>query len=169
MLCVDEMGPLGVRTYAGAQWAAQGKRPQIAPDYGGHDHKLWVFGALEPTTGDVLTQTTLRRTRHEFITFLDSVVQCWPEGHLVLILDNLSVHKTLDVRLWALAHERVRFLFQPTYSPWLNLIEPWWKTLRNLALKGRTFTETTALASAIAQGTAYWNKHRHPYIWRQAA
>jgi transposase len=39
--------------------------------------------------------------------------------------------------LWALAHERVRFLFQPTYAPWLNLIEPWWKTLRSLALNGR--------------------------------
>jgi transposase len=42
-----------------------------------------------------------------------------------LILDNLSIHRSLEVKLWALAHERVRFLFQPTYAPWLNLIEPW--------------------------------------------
>jgi transposase len=163
------MGQLGVRTYAGTQWATAGKRPPIAPDWGGHDHKLWVFGALEPTTGLVITQTDVKRARHEFITFLDQVQRFWPEGDLVLIMDNLSVHKTLDVQLWALAHERVRFLFQPTYSPWLNLIEPWWQTLRNLALKGRCFTQTDQMAFAIQQGTAYWLVHRHPYVWRKAA
>jgi hypothetical protein len=169
VICIDEMGPLGVRTYAGAQWAPAHDRPQVAPDYGGHDHKLWVFGALEPLTGWVMTHTDLRRTRREFITFLDRVTQVWPEGDLVLILDNLSVHKTLDVQLWALAHQRVRFLFQPTYSPWLNLIEPWWRTLRNLALKGRSFTQTKQMALAIQHGTAYWLAHRHPYVWRKAA
>jgi len=169
VICIDEMGPLGVRTYAGAQWAPVGKRPRIAPDYGAHDRKVWVFGALEPATGLVVTHTDVRRTRSEFIAFLDQVVVAWPEGELVLIMDNLSVHKTLDVRLWALAHKRVRFLFQPTYSPWLNLIEPWWHTLRKLALKGRFFTQTAQLACAIQQGTNYWLDHRHPYVWRTVA
>jgi transposase len=86
-----------------------------------------------------------------------------------LILDNLSIHRTLDVRLWALAHERVHFLFQPTYAPWLNLIEPWWKTLRSLALKGRRFETAEEIVSAIAQGTVYWNDHRCPYHWRKVA
>lgn len=158
-----------MRTYAGGQWASAGSRPQVAPDYGGHDHKLWVFGALEPATGWVHTYSDVRRSRYEFITFLEQVVQVWPAGNLVLILDNLSVHKTLDVQLWALAHERVCFLFQPIYSPWLNLIEPWWQTLRNLALKGRSFTQTEQMALAIQQGTHYWLAHRHPYVWRKAA
>ena len=111
----------------------------MAPDDGGHDAPLWVFGALEPAPGSVVTQGARRRTRHEFIAFWDQVVQTWPTGEIILILDNLSVHKTLDVRWWAPAHPHVRFLFQPTYSAWLNLIEPWWKTLRNLALKGLPF------------------------------
>lgn len=163
------MGPLGVRTYTGAQWSPQKHRPPIAPDYGGHDAKLWVFGALEPATGLVITQTALRRTRHEFIAFLNALIATWSEDEVILILDNLSVHRTLDVQLWALAHPRVRFLFQPTYAAWLNLIEPWWKTLRTLALKGRAFTVTDDMAHAIYHGTRYWNQHRHPYTWRKAA
>ena len=71
---------------------------------------------------------------------------------------------TMDVRLWALAHKRVRFLFQPTYAPWLNLIEPWWKTLRSLTLAGHRFEDIDDLRSSIVQGTSYWNDHRHPYI-----
>ena len=97
------------------------------------------------------------------------MVQVWSEGNIIIILDNLNVHKTLDVQLWALAHERVRFLFQPTYAPWLNLIEPWWKTLRNLALRGRSFTAVEQMAEAIQAATAYWHDHRHPYQWRKAA
>jgi transposase len=76
----------------------------------------------------------------EFIAFLDQVVSRWNEGHLILIMDNLAVHKTLEVRLWALA--------QPRYDPWLNSIEPWWKTLKNLALKGRNFEPLRQLYTA---------------------
>ena len=90
-------------------------------------------------------------------------------GFIILILDNLNVHKTLDVRLWALAYPRVRFLFQPTYSPWLNLIEPWWKTLRSLALKGRCFKVPAEVPVAIAAATDFWNTQPHPYHWRKSA
>ena len=38
-----------------------------------------------------------------------------------------------------LAHPRWEFVFQPKYAAYLNLIEPWWKVLRSLALKGRRF------------------------------
>jgi len=83
------------------------------------------------------------------------VVQHWPEGEIILILDNLSVDRSLEVQLWALANERVRFLFQPTYAPWFNLIEPWWKTLRFMALNGHRFEGATELVEAIDQGTNY--------------
>ena len=85
-----------------------------------------------------------------------------------MILDNLSIHKSMSVKLWALAHERVRFLFQPTYAPWLNLIEPWWKTLRSIALAGCRFENAEQVRDAICKGTNYWNQHRHPYVWRKS-
>jgi transposase len=113
--------------------------------------------------------TADQRTAAHFISFLDQVVQVWSQGDIILILDNRAIHKTLDGRLWLLAHARVRFLFQPTYAPWLNLIEPWWKTLRSLALKGRRFDTLAQLVMAIDLATSYWNCHRHPYVWRKTA
>ncbi len=162
------MGPLSAKTYLGRQWAPQGKPARIAPDYGRRSYR-WVFGAFEPQTGLAHTVCNERRRSVDFIAFLDEVVTVWPQGELVFILDNLSVHKSLPVRLWALAHERVRFLFQPTYAPWLNLIEPWWKTLRSLALKSRRFETADEVTDAIVQGTKYWNDHRHPYCWRKTS
>jgi hypothetical protein len=81
------------------------------------------------------------------------------------VLDNLSTHRAADVLLFALAHPRWEFVFQPTYAAYLNLIEPWWKTLRSLAFKGRRFESWEQLARAAADATAHWNARRHPFVW----
>lgn len=81
------------------------------------------------------------------------------------ILDNLNVHRATDVLLFSLAHPRWEFVFQPTYAPYLNLIEPWWKILRSLALKGRRFASWEEIVGAVREATSYWNAHRHPFEW----
>jgi len=89
-----------------------------------------------------------------------------PEGDRVYaVLDNLSTHRAKDVLLWALVHPRWEFVFQPTYAAYLNLIEPWWKVLRSLALKGHRFATWQEMETAIERATAYWNAHRHPFVW----
>lgn len=139
----------------------------MAPDYDRRG-SVWVYGAIEPSTGLVFTQMQQHRDSDCFVAFLDALEEQWPQGEIVLILDNLSSHRTQDVLLWAYAHPRVRFLFLPTYAPWLNLIEPWWKTLHSLALKGRSFLNPDAVIDALTQATCYWNAHRTPYHWRRA-
>ena len=71
------------------------------------------------------------------------------------VVDNLNTHSTLDVLLFNLAHPRWEFVFQPKYAADLNLIEPWWKVLRSLALKGRRFDAWTEIEQAIERATAY--------------
>jgi transposase len=124
---------------------------------------------MEPATGEVLTASYQGRSSHEMLDFLDSVDQHWPEGAVHVVLDNLSSHKTLSVLLWVWGHQRFALHFQPTYAPWLNLIEPWWKTLKRLALEGSSYADTDELMAAVASATGYWNAHRHPYTWKKAA
>ena len=62
-------------------------------------------------------------------------------------------------------HPRWEFVFQPKYAASLNLIEPWWKVLRSLALKGRRFATWEHLSQAVEAATQSWNAHRHPFIW----
>jgi transposase len=81
------------------------------------------------------------------------------------IVDNLNIHRATDVLMFSLAHRRWEFVFQPKYAAYLNLIEPWWTILRSLALKGRRFETWTEVFLAVAVATAYWNKHRHPFVW----
>ena len=39
------------------------------------------------------------------------------------MVDNLNIHSATDVLLFALAHPRWEFVFQPKYAAYLNLIE----------------------------------------------
>ena len=51
------------------------------------------------------------------------------------------------------------------HAAYLNLIEPWWKILRSLALRGRRFATWEAVCQAVDAATQYWNAHRHPFVW----
>ena len=41
----------------------------------------------------------------------------------------------------------------------------WWKVLRSLALKGRRFDAWAEIKAAVERATAYWNVHKHPFVW----
>jgi transposase len=126
-----------------------------------------VFGAFQPATGAALTTCYTGRTTATWVDFLERVDAWVPAAAepVYAVLDNLSTHRATDVLLFALAHPRWEFVFQPKYAAYLNLIEPWWKTLRSLALKGKRFATWEEIEQAIADATVYWNVHRHPYRW----
>jgi transposase len=164
------MGPEAAKSFAGTQLVNVTTRPAERAkqeiDYGRRG-KGYVFGAFQPATGDALTWTAPRRTTANFVAFLEQV-EDWLEQtceRVYALLDNLSAHRACDVLLFSLAHPRWEFVFQPKYAAYLNLIEPWWKILRSLALKGRRFETWEEICAAVAAATAYWNAHRHPFHW----
>jgi transposase len=135
-------------------------------DYGRRG-KGSIFGAFKPADGDALTAPYAGRTTANYVDFLERVETWIPldRERVYAIMDNLSAHRATDVLLFSLAHPRWEFVFQPKYAPYLNLIEPWWKVLRSLALKGRRFETWAEIQQAVQEATAYWNAPRHPFIW----
>ena len=142
MLCLDEMGPETAKSHPGTELVKPTSRARMGIDYGRRGHG-YVFGAFRPATGAAFTQPYAGRTIVNWVDFLgrtDAWVGPGPQT-IFAVVDNLSAHRAIDVLLFTLAHPRWHFLFQPRYAAYLNLIEPWWKTLRSLALKGRRSRE----------------------------
>ena len=166
MICLDELGPLAVKTYPGETYVPQGRRATYEPDYGRRG-VLWVHGAFEPATGEAALTFSARRDSASHIALLERVVSAFPSERLLLIADNLSTHHSRDTQAALLAWPDVRLQFLPTYAAWLNLIEPWWKLLKGLALKGRRFETVAELEAAFRAALAYWLAHRHPFTWRK--
>lgn len=175
MVCLDEMGPEGAKSFPGKQLVRtlpdpqgerQAERARQEADYGRRG-KGYIFGAFQPASGGAFTEPYLGRTIANWVDFLEKV-EGWihPEiERIYAILDNLNVHRATDVLLFSLAHPRWEFVFQPKYAAYMNLIEPWWKVLRSLALKGRRFESWEEVCQAVREATTYWNAHRHPSVW----
>lgn len=167
------MGPESAKSFRGTEVLdpapAPGEpagRARQEADYGRRG-KGYVFGAFVPATGKVLTHPYPRRTGENWIDFLERVEAWLPAdaGRVYAVLDNLAAHGSRDVLLFNVAFPRWEFVFQPVAAAYLNLIEPWWKILRSLALKGRRFETWEQIAEAVERATEYWNGHRHPFVW----
>jgi transposase len=110
---------------------------------------------------------TDRRDSKSHIALLEAMVETFPSDRWLVIEDNLSTHGSRETKAALLAWPEIQVQFIPTYASWLNLIEPWWKQLRSLALKGRRFETVEELIEALWEALAYWNAHRHPYRWKK--
>ena len=171
VICLDDMGPTSAKSYPGQQPVRVAPEPVAGRakqeiDYGRRGTG-YIFGAFRPATGDAFTRPYPGRSTANWVAFLEQV-EAWlpPEAERIYaIADNLSAHRATDVLLFMLAHPRWEMVFQPTYAAYLNLIEPWWKILRSLALAGRRFESWDEICDAVERATAYWNAHKHPFLW----
>ena len=145
---------------------SRGARAKQEVDYGRRG-KGYFFGAFRPADGAALPAPYASRSAVNWAHFLEQVEAWLPAEaeRVYAIMDNLSAHRATDVLLFSWAHPRWEFVFQPKYAAYLNLIEPWWKILRSLALKGRRFETWEEVCKAVEQATAYWNQYRHPFVW----
>jgi transposase len=163
------MGPVAAKSYRGQALARtappRAERARQEIDYG-RRAKGYIYGAFRPATGDAFTQPYPGRSTACWVAFLERVEAWLPAAERVYaILDNLSSHRTADVLLFLLAHPRWEMVFQPKYAAYLNLIEPWWRILRSLALAGQRFETWEEITAAVERATSYWNAHRHPFRW----
>jgi transposase len=178
VLCLDQMGPVSAKSYPGARVipvepGCGCRRAKQEIDYGLRGSG-YVFGAFKPYDGEVFTRAYKERSTANMVDFLHEV-DGWlkerfgesftTEKRVFAILDNLAAHRSADMMLFSSTHPHWHFIFQPTYAAYLNLIEPWWKVLRSLALKGKRFETWQDVVGAISAGSSYWNAHRHPFFW----
>ena len=127
---------------------------------------LNLFAALNTITGEVKSKTTQRKTRADFLAFMDEVVADIPQStELHVILDNYCIHKKCDS--WLEAHPNVQFHFTPTSASWLNQIEIFFGIMTRKILRGVSYENTKKLAGAIKDYIEAYNKTAEPFRWRK--
>jgi transposase len=127
---------------------------------------LSLYAALNTRTGEVLGNTVPRHTSDEFVAFLDSVVETQPRRRAIhIIVDNLSAHKTQQVRTFLAAHPTVRLHYTPTYSSWLNQIELWFSKIERDVIARGIFTSVTDLRRKLMRYIRHYNKTAKPFRW----
>ena len=137
-----------------------------------HDYKrngtTTLFAALNVLEGTVTGRNMQRHRHQEFIRFLNALEREIPAGKVVhAILDNVSSHKTPEVRRWLRRHPRWTFHFTPTSSSWLNAVEGFFAKLTRRRLKHGVFHSVIDLQAAINRFITEHNAtEAKPFVWR---
>jgi transposase len=169
VVCMDQQGPIGLHAAQGASYAAPGQEPHYDREYKRHG-TIYILGALLPHLGKVWARAFLRYNSLTVIWFLGWLLPRLPipdKGKVYLILDNCSAHTAKRVSAWLAKrwHDRVQWVFLPSKAAWLNLIEPFWRILKDQMLKGSDFQSPPEFRAALRCFLALYNRRCNPYIW----
>src|SRR5438874_777932 len=118
---------------------------------------------MDTRTGAVVGQTAARHSTHDFIAFLQTVVDSLARRRAIhLILDNPATHKTQKMRTFLAAHPNVHMHFTPTYSSWLNQVELWFAKIERDVIARGIFTSIADLRRKIMKYIRRYNRVAKP-------
>lgn len=163
VICVDEFGPLNLQPRKGKAWRPQRSPLRLRATYNRYDGVMHLIGALDLATGKIYYRIRPRKRWREFLAFLKSLRDRWPDDRLYVVLDNFSPHKHPQVRQWAAAND-VDLVFLPTYASWLNWIESEFAALRQFALNGTDHRSHGEQNAAIAAYIRWYNARAEPKV-----
>jgi transposase len=128
---------------------------------------LSLYAAFNTKTGEVLGKTAARHTSAEFVAFLTDIVVNQPRGKEIhVIADNLSAHKTGQVKEFLEAHPKVHLHFTPTYSSWLNQVELWFSKIERDVIARGVFTSVPDLKRKLMRYIGEYNKAPKTVKWK---
>ena len=139
-----------IRDYQAIQrtWFLKGKQ-RIIPTYGQHKG-VKLIGTLNYETGEAFCMEEERYDAAVFLDFLKKVLDHYPSGKVVMVLDNARIHHARLIQPFLEENrDRLEFVFLPPYSPQLNLVEGLWKWLKESVINNVFFDSVQKIALAV--------------------
>ena len=146
-------------------WFPKGKQRQI-PTHGKHQG-VKLIGTLNYETGEIFCVEEEKYDAEVFLRFLEKVLMHYPQGKIVLVLDNARIHHAKLIQPFLKEHEnRLQLVFLPPYSPNLNLIEGLWRWLKDSVINNVFFSSTSQIKHAVRHFISLQNENKQGIIDR---
>ena len=110
-----------------------------------------LAGVIDWMTEQVWCQPIERGTTECLIRYFEWLfLEIYPDDTLVLVMDNDTSHHSKAMKSFlSLFEHRVIVIWLPTYSPDMNLIERFWKHLKQRVTANRLFADVPKMIQAI--------------------
>ena len=162
---VDEAGPYLVKPQPGQKWYLE-RKIYKTPATWKTKGKIVILGALKTNPGKVYHHIDNNKRYKVVKHLLLRLVRLYKKMRKVyFIWDNAKVHKTKALGKWIDNWNKrdmvkIEILPMPTYSPWLNPIEPIFGDLYKKVIAGSNFRWPKNMADCI-------HKYFHHRNWEK--
>ena len=130
------------------QYQRRGQQKEVPTP--GNNKKQPVFGFLNVLTGQWHYFLTARKRSVEFISCLHALYKLYPEGPILLFVDNASIHKSKLTCGWLANHPRFLVYYLPAYSGHqTNPVEKVWWALKDEVCANYLYPCLEAVQDAI--------------------
>ena len=103
----------------------------------------------------------------EFIEYLKELVSIFPEEKIIIILDNLKIHKSEETQEYlATVPDKFEFVFTPKHASWLNIIESFFSKMVRSVLRGIRVDSLKELKERLSQYLNQLNEKPVLFTWR---
>ena len=129
---------------------------------------LSLLAGIDLLTGEAIPLVSESHKSSDFIQFLKIVDAKYPKGDTIrLILDNHSAHTSKETKTYleTLPEKRFAFVFTPTHTSWLNMIESFFSKMTKQMLKGIRVNSKQELSDRIYKYFNEINKEPIVYHW----
>jgi transposase len=155
--------------------------------------EVWCGWVIAPTLGPT-------RTEADFLAHVQQTVATDPEAGWVFVVDNLNTHQSASLVVWvaqacgieedlgvkgksgvlksqpsraaflSAAGHRIRFVYTPKHTSWLNQVEIWFSILVRKLLRRSSFTSVEDLRARVLAFIDYFNRTMaKPIRWLYSA
>ena len=139
-------------------WMKQGEQKRL-PAHTQTYQGVILAGVIDWMSGQVWCQPIARLTSECLIRYFEWLfLEIYPHDNLVIVMDNASAHHSKAMRAFlSLFEHRVIVLWLPPYSPDMNLIERFWKHLKQRVTSNRLFSDIQHLLQTIHMELVHQN------------
>ena len=156
-----------IRDYQAIQktWFLKGQQ-RIIPTYGRHQG-VKLIGTLNYETGEIFCVEEEKYDAQIFLSFLEQVLAHYPQGKIVMILDNARIHHAKLIQPFLeVNRQRIQLVFLPPYSPQLNLMEGFWKCLKEAVINNVFFPNVQKIKRNVQAFIRLQNTRKNDIINR---
>jgi transposase len=177
--------------------AQKGRPERQEYEYKRHGTQCLIANLEVATGKQVSPGVGATRKEEDLVAHIEQTVATDAGGEWIFIVDNLNTHQSAGLVEWvaqAIGYEgelgqkgesgilqsmvsraeflssgehRLRFVYTPRHSSWLNQIEMWFGVLVRRLLRRSSFQSVGELREKILAFIEYYNEHlAKPYKWR---
>ena len=115
----------------------------------------YLFGAYDVHADRLHGRLRPHKSGQEVVGFYRQIrMRRRPKIRIYLIADNLSAHKTPDIRQWAGANN-VELVFTPTYASFLNRIDCHFSAIGEFVVNNADYPDWDTVKKAMADHIHY--------------